>query len=149
MQNRFKIKPMLSWTPTKATESIYRLKPRFTGNSKNLPEIEIRERLVDSSRGISFSPRKGKASPLGLFKNAHKIGSLETFLPAEKGLMQSNTNESSSPMNSLGRGHKLTQPIHCAKNDRSMSTSNSPRILNQKGKVIQRTVSIVIDGKNA
>jgi|LakMenE01Jun11ns_1017448.scaffolds.fasta_scaffold9395380_1 hypothetical protein len=30
-----------------------------------------------------------------------------------------------------------------------MSTSNSPRIINQKGKVIQRTVSIVIDGKNA
>jgi hypothetical protein len=88
-----------------------------------------------------------KPGMAGLFKNARKIGNLETFLN-EKTYRLSNTNESSPPHASKGKDKTLAKPINCSKNNRSMSNEHLSLSKEKRGKVIQRTVSIVIDGKN-
>ena len=141
MENRFRIRPKLSFSPSKHKENVYRVRAR---NAGNLPQIQIRETLVEASRGASFSPRKNKQGSAGLFKNAHQIDSAETFLNEKKHL--SNTNASSSPNDSEGSGHQLERPVILSKNSRSMSSSQLR--LGRDGKVIQRTVSIVIEGRS-
>lgn len=141
MENRFKIKPKLSFSPNKHKENVYRVRAK---NAGNLPQIQIRETLIETSRGASLSPRKNKQSSAGLFRNAHHIDSTETFLNEKKHL--SNTNGSSSPNDSEGSAHHLERPIILSKNSRSMSSSQLR--LGKDGKMIQRTVSIVIEGRN-
>lgn len=56
----------------------------------------------------------------------------------------SNTNESSSPKDHHPRNHpRLTKPLDLVKSNRSMSAGKAAA----RGKAIQRTVSIVIEGK--
>jgi hypothetical protein len=134
-ENRFKVKTLLSFSPGKLKENVYLLRARAGGRMAHLPPFEIRETLVDSNLGIAASPRKNKLSVGKLFRNARQIASTDTFLP-EKPHQLSNTNESSSPQGSEGREARLERPLPCARHDRSMSI------------LIQRTVSIVIEGKH-
>lgn len=85
---------------------------------------------------------------VGMFKNAHRIEARETYLLNDKTFKLSKTNESSSPHHSKARDKTIAGPISLAKNTRSMSSQRFPLSTSQHGKVIQRTVSIVIDGKN-
>lgn len=85
---------------------------------------------------------------VGMFKNAHRIEARETYLLSDKTYKLSKTNESSSPHHSNGREKTITGPLTFSKNTRSMSRQRIPLSPSQHGKVIQRTVSIVIDGKN-
>lgn len=80
METKFKIKPLLSYSPGKAKENVYRVRARAGRNVANLPQIEIRETLLQANREPSFSPRKNRLNSPGLFKNAHRISSAETFL---------------------------------------------------------------------
>jgi hypothetical protein len=142
-ENRFKVKTLLSFSPGKLKENVYLLRAKAGGRMAHLPPFEIRETLVDSNLGIAASPRKNKLSVGKLFRNARQIASTDTFLP-EKPHQLSNTNESSSPQGSEGREVRLERPLPCARHDRSMSIQGRER----NGKVIQRTVSIVIEGKH-
>lgn len=100
--------------------------------------MEIKE---EGARGISFSPRKSK---LGLFRAARRVEAADTFLLQEKTHRLSNTNESSSPQGEHSRQQRLSKPLSVARNNRSMSNG---RLQVPREKAIQRTVSIVIEGK--
>jgi hypothetical protein len=92
MENRLKIKPMISFSPNKHKENVYRVRARPGKYVANLPQIEIRETLLEANRGTSLSPRKNKLGSSGLFKNAHQIDSAETYLLNEKTYKLSKTN---------------------------------------------------------
>lgn len=77
MESRYRIKQKLSFSPSKHKENVYRVRAK---NAGNLPQIQIRETLIEASRGASLSPRKNKQGSAGLFRNAHQIDSAETFL---------------------------------------------------------------------
>lgn len=134
MEKRFRVKPKLSFTPSKGQDSVYRVRV-----GKRAVQ-ELRE-AGEVMRGTSLSPRRGK---LGLFRGARHIEPAETFLLQEKTHRLSNTNESSAPKDSHCYQHpRLSKPLGLSRNNRSMSGGklDAPR-----GKAIQRTVSIVIEG---
>lgn len=119
MQQRYRIKPKLSFTPGKAVESVYRL--RLGKKAGHHQQAEIWEAL-DGGCKSSLSPRKCKLSTLGLFRGARLIDGTETYLLQEKTHRLSNTKESSSPQESQGHEQaRLTKPLGMARNNRSMS----------------------------
>lgn len=119
MEQRFRIKPKLSFTPGKTVDSVYRV--RLGKKAGHHQQADIWEAL-DSGRKSSLSPRKGKPSTMGLFRGARLIDGTETYLLQEKTHRLSNTKESSSPQESKGHEQaRLTKPLGMARNNRSMS----------------------------
>lgn len=141
LENRLRVKALLSHSPAKTRENFYRVRTKAGDKLEHLPPFAIRETVIDSTRGISVSPRKNKLSSGGLFRNAHQIAAADTFLP-DKAHRLANTNGSSSPRGSEGQQAHLMRPLNIIRNNRSMSNPG------KEGKTIQRTVSIVIGGKS-
>lgn len=74
MEGRFKIRPMLSFSPARPKEGLLRLRARLAAKTKNSHFLEAGEETIEAKRGISNSPRRSKGGSAGLFKRAHAVG---------------------------------------------------------------------------
>ena len=80
MEGRFKIRPMLSFSPARPKEGLLRLIARLATKIGNSPFLEVGEATIEEKRGFSNSPRRSKSGSAGLFKRAHAVGFKETYL---------------------------------------------------------------------
>lgn len=81
LENKLKVKALLSFSPGKPRDNVFRLRARGVGKLEHLPSLPLRETPIDSSRLTSFSPRKKHPSSAGLFRSAHLVVPADTFLP--------------------------------------------------------------------
>lgn len=142
MENGFKVRALLSFSPKQLRETVERASAK-TGRKPHLAALQGLHGIADSSQALSLSPRKNRLSPGRLFRNAHQITPADTYLP-EKTNRLTTTNGSSSPP-SKRREERLNRPLPCTRTDRSMSNGGREG----RGREIERTVSIVIGGKGS
>jgi hypothetical protein len=142
MENGFKVRALLSFSPKKLRETVEKAGAK-AARMPHLAALQSLHGIAGSNQAISLSPSKNRLSPGRLFRNARKITQADTYLP-EKTNRLTITNVSSSPLSEC-REERLNRPLPCTRTDRSMSSAGRE----ERTRGIERTVSIVIGGKGS
>ena len=107
MQANFKVKTKHSWSPGKVQENVYVVRAKVGKKLPSRLHPEGEEKFSEGLRPSSLSTQKIKNGAPKLFKNAHKSGANETYLPLEKQNRLSLTNESSPPHSPMNAPSKI------------------------------------------
>jgi hypothetical protein len=80
MENRFKVKAVLSFCPTLLQQKVEKVKAKV-GRIPQIAAIEGWSALADPTKSNSLAARKNRLSPGRLFRNAKHIAPADTYLP--------------------------------------------------------------------